>query len=148
MNFLKSLSRTLSHTYPHDSSARVIVFFNTVELLRRCKEWLNNRSMFGQLITAHHSGGDHGRYSLSEDEKDANIEAWKEGRCPIMFATKSLGVGIDYKFVETVIHVGFPDNMYNYIQQSGRAGRNGQKSRAILIQVTPSTTMMTKMIHH
>lgn len=50
-----------------------------------------------------------------------------------IIATNSLGLGLNPPNIRAVIHVGRPYTMYDYAQESGRAGRNQQKSEAILI---------------
>ena len=46
-------------------------------------------------------------------------------------------MGIDKGNVKTIIHLHLPSNLENYYQEAGRAGRNGEKSFAVLL-VNPS----------
>lgn len=50
----------------------------------------------------------------------------------IMVATSAFGMGIDVPDIELVIHFNTPLSMTDYIQQIGRAGRDGRKARCIL----------------
>ena len=55
-----------------------------------------------------------------------------QGKKKIMIATSAFGMGIDVPDIELVIHFNTPISMTDYIQQIGRAGRDGRKARCIL----------------
>uniref|UniRef100_A0A7M5VBC3 DNA 3'-5' helicase n=2 Tax=Clytia hemisphaerica TaxID=252671 RepID=A0A7M5VBC3_9CNID len=55
------------------------------------------------------------------------------GKVRFLMATIAFGMGIDCKGLHTVIHFGTPSDMDDYFQESGRVGRDGAQSRAILL---------------
>src|SRR5690606_26040355 len=79
------------------------------------------------LTATHYHGG------MSSDEKQRNMDRWLTDEVQVMVATNAFGMGIDKPDVRTVIHVQLPENLENYYQESGRAGRDGERSHAVLL---------------
>lgn len=83
---------------------------------------------------------------LSHEQKVFKQNQWRINKCRVMVATNAFGMGIDKPDVRTVIHVDLPNSLEEYFQEAGRAGRDGQRSYAILLYSTPDSAKLKKRI--
>jgi ATP-dependent DNA helicase RecQ len=70
---------------------------------------------------------------LSNEARSERQDRWKEGLCRVIVATNAFGMGIDKADVRFVIHMDPPDTLEAYFQEAGRAGRDLEKSYAVLL---------------
>jgi len=73
----------------------------------------------------------HGR--LSPADREQNQIRWMNGDTPIIVATNAFGLGINKPDVRMVVHHGYPSSPEDYVQESGRAGRDGKDSDCIIL---------------
>src|SRR5690606_37186635 len=59
--------------------------------------------------------------------------AWKEGRLRVVVAARAYGVGLDKAHVRLVLHMDAPDSLEAYLQEAGRAGRDGDEAWAVFL---------------
>lgn len=71
---------------------------------------------------------------VDDDDKTKIMDSVKslEGACRVLFCTIAFGMGMDVPDVRTVIHFGPSSDVDDYLQEAGRAGRDGVPSHAIL----------------
>ncbi|MDR0448350.1 MAG: RecQ family ATP-dependent DNA helicase [Treponema sp.] len=70
---------------------------------------------------------------LSREEKK-ELETWYlHNPKAVLVSTCAFGLGVDKADIRTVIHRDCPPSVEAYLQESGRAGRDGQQSMAILL---------------
>jgi superfamily II DNA helicase RecQ len=77
----------------------------------------------------------------SKDGKFRRLDNWRKardngglGQGRVIVATNALGLGVDVPDIRVVIHVGKVWALKDYAQESGRAGRDGEKSEAIIVR--------------
>lgn len=68
---------------------------------------------------------------MLQDQREAGLAGFKEGKYPVLVATDVAGRGIDVQDVACVINYDMPHSIENYTHRIGRTGRAGKKGYAV-----------------
>ncbi|HAI44857.1 MAG TPA: RecQ family ATP-dependent DNA helicase [Maribacter sp.] len=105
---------------------------------RRMAEELSKFLVNNNLSATFYHGG------VDQAKKTERLNFWLKNKYKIMVATNAFGMGIDKPDVELVIHYQIPDSLENYFQEAGRAGRNGEFSKAIILTNTTDKVLVKR----
>ncbi|TVZ57237.1 ATP-dependent DNA helicase RecQ [Lutibacter sp. Hel_I_33_5] len=101
-----------------------IIYVNSRKKSEEISRYINSNNF---KSTFYHGG-------LSSIQKKEAFTNWRNNDVNIIVSTNAFGMGIDKSDVGVVIHFDLPNSIENYLQEAGRAGRNGKKSFAVTLQ--------------
>ncbi len=105
----------------HTTDGRVIIYTNTI---KRVKALYKHLRKHGFAV---------GYYHGKCDDKAKRLRRFREGQTRIMVATNAFGLGVNIPDIRLVIHHAPLIGLDDYLQEVGRAGRDGKKAEALLL---------------
>ena len=110
-----------------------IVYVATVREAEALTQWLRDQGIAADRY--------HGR--LPAREREEIQRTFMADGYRVVVATNAFGLGIDKPDVRFVVHYNFPDSVEAYYQEAGRAGRDGEPARAVLLYRVEDRTIQS-----
>jgi ATP-dependent DNA helicase RecQ len=94
----------------------------------------------GVPALAYHAG-------MNAESRTAALASWNAGDTTLLCATSALGMGLDRADVRWIVHAALPDSLLRYVQEIGRAGRDGKPARIVAIHDEAATAIYRALLH-
>lgn len=104
----------------------VVVYFSSKRQTDLTADWL--RDVTGLRVAGYHAG-------LSAEDRFKIQQQFMTGQLDVICATSAFGMGINKADIRMVIHYHLPTSLADYVQEIGRAGRDGQPALAMILYV-------------
>ena len=93
---------------------------------RSVEQWADRLSGAGLEAIAYHAG-------MDPESRQLALEHFQTQPRPVLVATVAFGMGVDRPDVGLVLHLDLPASAEGYLQESGRAGRDGAPARCLVL---------------
>ena len=93
---------------------------------RAVEDWAERLRQAGHAAIAYHAG-------LEPEARQQALEHFLSEPQPVLVATVAFGMGVDRPDVGLVLHLSLPASAEGYLQESGRAGRDGLPAQCVVL---------------
>lgn len=129
---VKSKDEALGEILKTHNGEKILVFVH-----RKYGKKGTTRSLF-KKFSGEYENAAYFDSDISDKEKERVLEGFNNGNINIVFATSAFGMGVDISDIRVVINYLISENVEQYYQEVGRAGRDGKKAYGYLLYTTQS----------
>ncbi|KQO60094.1 MULTISPECIES: DEAD/DEAH box helicase [unclassified Methylobacterium] len=119
----REIEHVVVNTLRYTDAPTAIVFCNTRNAVRHLQAVLTERGFSAVALSG----------ELGQGERNAALQALRDGRAKVCVATDVAARGIDLPTVSLVIHADLPHDAEVLQHRSGRTGRAGRKGTSVLL---------------
>ncbi len=131
----KSFEKLLGFLEKHREDSGIVYCLSRASTERLA----NDLTEQGFKALAYHAG-------MEKEQRTKHQEMFLRDEVKVMVATIAFGMGIDKSNVRYVVHMDLPKNIESYYQETGRAGRDGLDSEALLFYSYADVSKMKKFV--
>ncbi|MBV6683644.1 ATP-dependent DNA helicase [Bacillus sp. JRC01] len=115
-----------------------IIYFTSKRKAEDVALWLREHGVEG---VAHYHGG------MDHEERILIQQQFLSDKLQIICATSAFGMGVNKENVRFVVHYHLPSSIESYLQEIGRAGRDGRESVSLVLYAVQDASIPLQFMH-
>ncbi|PKG24151.1 RecQ family ATP-dependent DNA helicase [Niallia nealsonii] len=114
-----------------------IIYFSSKKIAEQTASYIRSKS--NKKISGYHGG-------MTQEDRILIQQQFLHGHLEVICATSAFGMGVNKENIRYVIHYHMPTQMESFLQEIGRAGRDGSDSISILLYANGDEALASQLI--